>query len=205
MAQAQTSDTQNDRVANTDHRHANTPHPSKKVVEESYDRMAEKYLEWTSSFPSPRLTYLHKLLPLLPTSPSILELGCGAGVPCTQVLSQHGDVVAVDISAAQLEMAKENVKRMRGEGGGGRKGEVDVEFMKSDMVDLRFEKETFDGVTGFYSLIHLPREEQVVLIERIGGWLKMGGLLLVNLGVGGGGGRMGRGLVGREDVLELLG
>jgi SAM-dependent methyltransferase len=152
------------------------PHPSKKIIEESYDKIAPTYLKWTSSFSSPRLTYLRKLLPLLPpsTSCSILELGCGAGVPCTQILAQHSlSLVAVDISSAQLELARENVKV--GEG-----GKETVEFMKSDMHALSFPDEKFDAVVGFYSIIHLPRDEQVLLMAKIGKWLKPGGYFLAN-------------------------
>src|SRR5450756_1937313 len=144
-----------------------SPHPSKKIVEQSYDKIAPAYLKWTSSFPSPRLTYLNKLLPLLPppSSTSILDLGCGAGVPSTQILARHASsLVAVDISATQLELAKENVKGEEGEHG------VTVEFVKSDMHALSFPDETFDAIVGFYSIIHLPREEQVALTKSIERW-----------------------------------
>jgi SAM-dependent methyltransferase len=152
------------------------PHPSKKIIEESYDKIAPTYLKWTSSFSSPRLAYLNKLLPLLPpsTSCSILELGCGAGVPCTQILAQNSwSLVAVDISSTQLELARENVKV--GEG-----GKETVEFVNSDMHALSFPDEKFDAVVGFYSIIHLPRDEQVLLMAKIGKWLKPGGHFLAN-------------------------
>ena len=47
---------------------------------------------------------------------------------------------------------------------------------------LSFEPESLDAVLGFYSLIHLPREEQVVMLGKIAGWLKPGGYLLANFG-----------------------
>lgn len=119
------------------------------------------------------------MLPLLPpsNSASVLELGCGAGVPCTQILASHtSSLVAVDISTAQLELAKENVKK--GEDGQEKVGTV--EFVKSDMHALSFPNETFDAVVGFYSIIHLPREEQAVVMKRIPSWLKPGGYFLAN-------------------------
>ncbi|KAL3424785.1 methyltransferase [Phlyctema vagabunda] len=154
---------------------AKVPHPSKKTVEESYDKIARTYLEWTSSFPSPRVTYLRKLISLLPPTAqnNFLELGCGAGVPCTQILAQHGSIIAVDVSTAQLEMARANVP---GPG---------VEFQKADMGDLEFQDGSFDAVAGFYSLIHLPRSEQTILIKRIFRWLKPGGYMLANFATNG--------------------
>lgn len=91
-------------------------------------------------------------------------------MPCTQLLVQHcseGAVTGVDISRAQLELAKMHVPN--------------AELLKSDMMDLKFGKGRFDGVVGFYSLIHVPREEQVVLMKRIWEWLNDEGLVLVNL------------------------
>jgi SAM-dependent methyltransferase len=152
-----------------------TPHPSKGLVESTYDKIAVRYLEWTSSSPSPRLNYLTKLLFLLNQNhidgeekPKVLELGCGSGVPSTKVLTESCEVIGNDISSVSLDLAKSNVPG--------------ATFIKGDMMDLEFEDRSLDAVLGFYSIIHLPREEQVVLMKRIWGWVKEGGYLLVNLG-----------------------
>src|ERR1700733_1918620 len=89
------------------------PQPSdpKHLVEHGYDQIAPKYLAWSA----PRITttrthYLNKLMSLLPAGATVLELGCGAGVPCTQTLVANGfDVTGNDISAAQIELAKQHV------------------------------------------------------------------------------------------------
>ncbi|KAE9368091.1 S-adenosyl-L-methionine-dependent methyltransferase [Stipitochalara longipes BDJ] len=145
-------------------------HSSKQIVEDGYDHMAARYLEWTTSQPSPRTTYLEKLLALLSKDikPKALELGCGAGVPGTQILAASCDVTANDISKAQIELAKKNVPG--------------ATFVHGDIMSLEFEKGAFDAVVAFYSIIHLPREEQEVLMGRIARWLTEGGLLLMNLG-----------------------
>lgn len=49
-------------------------------------------------------------------------------------------------------------------------------------MSLEFEKGRFGAVVAFYSVIHLPREEQGVMLRRIWGWLEDGGYLLMNLG-----------------------
>jgi ubiquinone/menaquinone biosynthesis C-methylase UbiE len=89
-------------------------------------------------------------------------------VPYTEELLQHGNVTAVDISASQLALAKEHVP--------------DAKLIHADMMTLTFSSDTFDAVVALYSIIHLPREQQEVLISRIKAWLRPGGFLLVNFG-----------------------
>lgn len=50
------------------------------------------------------------------------------------------------------------------------------------MLALDFAPESFDAVVGMYSIIHLPREEQVEMLKKIVGWLKPGGWLFANFG-----------------------
>jgi SAM-dependent methyltransferase len=121
------------------------------------------------------VAYVNKLLSLLKknyregeANLKVLELGCGAGVPSTKLLVESCEVVGNDISAAQLNLARSNVPG--------------TTFIKGDMMDLDFEAGSLDAVLGFYAIIHLPREEQVVLMKRVWGWVKEGGYLLVNLG-----------------------
>ena len=143
------------------------PNHFKRLVEEGYDRVALRYLEWST--PSiARMKYLHKLLEYLPKQAEVLELGCGAGVPCTQLLAQHALVTANDISAAQIALAKQHVPEAR--------------LIHSDMMSLKFPPNTYDAIVAFYSIIHLPRVEQKTLIMRLSEWLRPDGYLLLNLG-----------------------
>lgn len=48
---------------------------------------------------------------------------------------------------------------------------------------LSFSPGSFHAITGFYSIIHLPRAEQTQLLHRIATWLKPGGFLLANFAV----------------------
>jgi len=97
-----------------------------------------------------------------------LELGCGAGRPCTQILAEHAEVTGVDISATQLALAKQLVPK--------------AHFIQADMMSLAFPGNLYDAIVAFYSIIHLPREKQDALIWCIADWLRPGGHLLVNLG-----------------------
>ncbi|KAK0118648.1 hypothetical protein ONS95_007530 [Cadophora gregata] len=152
-----------------------TPNTNK-LVEESYDKIAAEYLDWTLSTPSPRLEYLATLFKHLsdPSKARVLELGCGAGVPGTQFLAKScAHVTGVDISGAQVKLAREHVK------------DGSTEFIQSDMLALNFEKGTFDAVVGLYSILHLTKEDQVVLMEKIRGWVKPGGYFVGNFALTG--------------------
>lgn len=51
--------------------------------------------------------WVAELADLLPADATVLDLGCGAGIPATQQLASHGlRVVGVDFSAVQLARAR---------------------------------------------------------------------------------------------------
>lgn len=148
-----------------------TPDP-RDIVEAGYDRIADRHLAWIDEIRGdPRLRFLGDLMASLPDRPAVLDLGCGAGVPYTALLAERGDVVGVDISARQLDLARSRVP--------------DARFVKADMVAVDFPAAAFDAVTACYSIAHLPRERHAELFRRIARWLRPGGHLLASLGCGG--------------------
>ena len=50
------------------------------------------------------------------------------------------------------------------------------------MLALDFATGSLDAVVGMYSIIHLPRVEQVEMLTKISTWLKPGGWFLANFG-----------------------
>ncbi|WP_242546450.1 class I SAM-dependent methyltransferase [Amycolatopsis sp. MtRt-6] len=50
------------------------------------------------------------------------------------------------------------------------------------MTALSFPDGSFDAVTAFCSVLHVPREDQGALFARIAGWLRPGGWFLAALG-----------------------
>lgn len=138
------------------------------IVEYAYDNITEWYLQWVSSQKSPRERYTRKLLEELQPSPSILELGCGPGVPILKfLLDQGAHVVANDISTKQIEMAKARCP--------------DAKLIAGDMTTLTFEPESFHGAISFYTLFHLPRSKLKDMLTKIHGWMKPGGVFVFNL------------------------
>jgi ubiquinone/menaquinone biosynthesis C-methylase UbiE len=107
---------------------------SKTLVEHGYDAIAPAYLAWSAPIPTTtRLHYLNKLLALLAPGANVLELGCGAGVPSTQALIEHGlNVTAVDISSAQVALAHQHVPQ--------------ATLIHADMMSLSFEPDGGEDV-----------------------------------------------------------
>ncbi|GFF97253.1 uncharacterized methyltransferase sll0829 [Aspergillus udagawae] len=141
---------------------------SEGIVEYAYDNITEWYLQWVESQKSPRQRYTKMLLDKLPPSPSILELGCGPGIPIVKMLLDQGaQVVANDISTKQIEMAKALCPG--------------AQLVAGNMTTLTFEPGSFHGVISFYTLFHLPRSKLKAMLTKIHGWLKPGGVFVFNL------------------------
>ncbi|KAL6251363.1 hypothetical protein RBB50_001572 [Rhinocladiella similis] len=153
-----------------------TSDKDKTLVREGYNQIAQSYLQWTSDIDkdSLRTKFLDKLLAKIekPSTAKVLELGCGAGIPSTKILADRcREVNAVDISDAQIDMAKANVTK------------DNVNFIRADMTELGFGDGSLAAVAAFYSILHLPRDEQAKMFKQIWNWLEPGGFLLCNLGV----------------------
>ncbi|KAF9691856.1 hypothetical protein EKO04_010167 [Ascochyta lentis] len=155
------------------------PQDIKSRIKSSYDAIADTYADnFTTSDDPIRLDYLEHLLSQLRSkgkhAASVLELGCGAGIPATKRLLEVEEplihVTGNDLSTTQLELARKHLAKYNDR----------LALVEGDMMALSFPDHTFDAVTGFYSIIHLPREEQTQLIGKIVQWLKPGGLLLAN-------------------------
>jgi cyclopropane fatty-acyl-phospholipid synthase-like methyltransferase len=154
----------------------------KRLVAAGYDAMATRFDEWQRQIVgSPRMRYLDKLLALLPPRADLLELGCGAGVESTRALAERGRLTGVDISEAQLALARQRIPS--------------ATFIRADLAELTFAPESFDGVVALYVLFHLPRAEVRPLIGRVSDWLRPGGVFLATM--------LGRGV--GEGVEEWLG
>jgi SAM-dependent methyltransferase len=114
-------------------------------------------------------TWVDELARLLSPRARVLDLGCGAGVPATRLLTEKNfDVLGIDISAVQIGRARELVPR--------------ATFEQADMATWEHAPGTFDAVVSFYALIHVPIQDQRNLLEKIHRWLRPGGYLLAIVG-----------------------
>jgi SAM-dependent methyltransferase len=145
------------------------PKDPRRIVADGYDRIAERYARWTAEevVDESRQRYTTLLLESLPPGARVLELGCGGGGPTTRQLAERLDVTGVDISARQIELARQNVPA--------------ATFVHADMTGVTFPPASFDAVAAFYTLSHLPHGELPTMIERIGQWLRPGGRLVASM------------------------
>jgi SAM-dependent methyltransferase len=142
----------------------------KEIVARGYDAIALRYAEWAGSVVSPALGWLRELDARLPDGASVLELGCGRGVPGTRELARRHRVTGVDISAVQIELARHHVP--------------EASFVHTDAIELEIAPASLDAVVALYFFGHVPVEEQRDLVGRIALWLSDGGLLLATFGAG---------------------
>jgi cyclopropane fatty-acyl-phospholipid synthase-like methyltransferase len=115
--------------------------------------------------------WIAELAGLLPAGARVLDLGCGAGIPATRALTDHGlQVLGADFSSVQLHRARRLVPA--------------ASLVQADMTALRLRPASLDAVVSFYALIHVPLTDQQSLFPRIRSWLRPGGLFLATVGAG---------------------
>ena len=140
----------------------------KRIVEHGYDAIADRFAQWQAQIADEtRLRYLEDLLERLPERPDVLELGVGAGVKSSQILSGRGRLTGIDLSSEQLSRAR---VRLPG-----------ATLIKGDFTAIELPTASFDAVVSFYVLNNLPQPELAPLLRRVAGWLRSGGWFLASL------------------------
>jgi cyclopropane fatty-acyl-phospholipid synthase-like methyltransferase len=113
--------------------------------------------------------WVAELAGLLRPGARVVDLGCGAGIPATRQLADHGlRVIGVDFSTVQLRRARRLVPAAR--------------LVQADMTTLHLQPASTDAVVSFYALIHVPVPDQQALFPRIRDWLRPGGYFLAIVG-----------------------
>jgi len=121
--------------------------------------------------PSRYAGWVAELAALLPPRARVADLGCGAGIPATRELTEHGlKVLGVDFSAVQLRRARRLASA--------------ASLAQTDMAVLQLRPDSLDAVISLYALIHLPLADQQALFPRIRDWLRPGGYFLAIVGAG---------------------
>jgi len=138
-----------------------------KLIKTSYNQVAAAYNRNRQELKSTK--YLNKLLTLLPPQSSVLDLGCGAGIPVDTTLTAKGHLVTgLDISKTQISLARKNCPR--------------GDFQLKDISSLKPRQYAVAAVVSFYAIFHIPREKHSQLLQTINSFLPIGGYLLLTMG-----------------------
>lgn len=139
----------------------------RRAVRDGYDDLADAYAERRSEGDAAGLALLDDLLDGLDTGARLLDVGCGGGDPfLARVAATDGvDVVGFDVSHEQVRRAAAHAPSVQG-----------------DMTSLPFTDASFDALTAFYSVIHVPKETHADVYREFHRILRAEGSLLVTSG-----------------------
>lgn len=103
----------------------------------------------------------------LPKNASILDFGCGPGIPFTKELVKRGfKVTAIDISDTMIKEAKKNAP--------------EADYIKVSMTDINFKNE-FDGIFSGYTMLCLDPKNFRIAAKKAVKSLKRGGFFFLAL------------------------
>ena len=146
-----------------------TPSAQKRLVARGYDQVSHAYRPDDYAYANSGYErILNLILPEMAPTDHVVELGCGNGIPVTRALAGHCRVTGVDISAVQLSRARPLVPG--------------ATFVLADMATLQFRAASLAAVVAFWSIIHVPLDEQRPLLARVLDWLRPGGAFLCSVG-----------------------
>ncbi len=145
--------------------HGLGPDEHGKIVREGYNKIAKAYYLDRDLFKNEK--EVDEFISHLPDGGTVLDIGCGGGVPVLRTLVDRGYIAkGIDFSQGMLDVAKENVP--------------EVELILGDITKTDFESESFDGIISTYAFIHIFRTQHPHLYSQIFKWLKPGGVMLVS-------------------------
>lgn len=101
---------------------------------------------------------------------AVLDMGCGSGQLTLPLARRVAHVVAVDVSAAMIQLLLT---------GAAREGLGNVEGRVAPLEALDLPPSSFDLVVSNYALHHLADEDKVRLLRAVREWLRPGGRLVV--------------------------
>lgn len=137
----------------------------KKLTIESYNKTAEEYYKIVSSFEI--LPELEKFINLINDKGHVLDLGCGPGHHSRIFLENGFKIKGIDLSTEMIAIAQKEVT-------GG-----DFEVM--DILDLKLESESFDGIWSSASLLHIPKKNLKSVLKELKRLLVKDGVLYISL------------------------
>src|SRR5262249_2519358 len=109
---------------------------------------------------------VRKWVRTLPSNSSVLDLGCGTGIPGSMILIDHGmKVYAIDASPTMVKTFQQNFP--------------DTPVVCEAAEDSSFFDRKFDAIIAWGLLFLLPENLQEIVIQKAANALTPGGKLLI--------------------------
>jgi cyclopropane fatty-acyl-phospholipid synthase-like methyltransferase len=138
-------------------------------VRDAYNRIASTYANQRDQYHT--LPYLEQFAALIPTGKSVLDVGCGAGLPVDAFLAERGHPVhGVDISSRMIELAQTNVPQ--------------ATYETRDMSSMTTAEFRVSGIVSLYAIFHTPRDQHQELLRKFASFMPDRGALLISMGSG---------------------
>lgn len=115
----------------------------RREIKRCYDRIGEVYVQKRQVDGDVEL--LAELVERADADTPVLDAGCGAGFPVLTTLAEHFTVFGIDISPAQLRLARQRVPS--------------AHLVCQDVTRLPFPDETFGAISMYYVLFNVPRTD----------------------------------------------
>ena len=93
------------------------------------------------------------------------DMGCGPGHIARYLYQRGVKVLGIDLSPRMVELARELTPG--------------IEFHQGNMSSLPVDDEAWGGIAAFYSIIHIPREAVIHVLQEFRRVLRPNGLLLL--------------------------
>jgi ubiquinone/menaquinone biosynthesis C-methylase UbiE len=137
-------------------------------IRESYDRIADEYalriFNELAHKPLDR-DLLDRFAAQTAGRGQVCDMGCGPGHVARHLRDAGTNVFGLDLSPKMLEQA--------------RRLNPDISFQQGNMTALQLEDATLAGITAFYAIVNIPKQDLSSVFREMDRVLKPGGLLLV--------------------------
>src|ERR1700731_5106111 len=144
-----------------------------KKTQLSYDRLADEYVrriyEELQHKPLDR-QLLDQFSARVRGNGLVCDLGCGPGHVARYLRVQGAQVFGIDLSPELVQRA--------------RRLNPGIEFQQGNIFALDAPEAAWAGIVAFYSIIHVPRPDHMVVFSEMRRVLQPGGLLLLAFHVG---------------------
>ena len=144
-----------------------------KKTQLSYDRLADEYVrriyEELQHKPLDR-QLLDQFSARVRGNGLVCDLGCGPGHVARYLREQGAQIFGIDLSPELVQRA--------------RRLNPGIEFQQGNIFALDAPEAAWAGIVAFYSIIHVPRPDHMVVFSEMRRVLQPGGLLLLAFHVG---------------------